>query len=473
MYKIYDLINNTQSSLGSEALYCILRQINITTEFENHFTNILKDFSNNDEKRLNSQVALNQIGRFESNRAIRYILTEVKKEKNNLYKYILMRILPIIGIALIALGINPYGFMILSGSIVLNFMFTYSKNNVYENEYRKINYILNIISASKKISKFDISNKRILIDGLNKLKTLSRISILGKSSSGADVEVLMHLVNTVFMIPLISYEIAKKHIKENTDTLIAIWKEMGNIESAISVLSYKTLLGENNFTYPKFVEKHLINGTNVRHPLVENAIGNSVNADNVFIVSGSNASGKSTYVKSIAINAILSQTIFLAIADQFSLKKGTILTSMAIKDDVENGDSYFIAEIKSLKRLIEDVKKGNISYYFIDEILKGTNTIERIAASSSVISYLHENNSIAYIATHDIELTEIFKDKVENIHFKETIDKNNNIVFDYKLYNGPSQTKNAIKLLEVMNFPKTIVDESNKRVTDFIEKRIW
>lgn len=248
---------------------------------------------------------------------------------------------------------------------------------------------------------------------------------------------------------------------------------MANIESAISVLSYKTLLGENNFTYPKFVEKHLINGTNVRHPLVENAIGNSVNADNVFIVSGSNASGKSTYVKSIAINAILSQTIFLAIADQFSLKKGTILTSMAIKDDVENGDSYFIAEIKSLKRLIEDVKKGNISYYFIDEILKGTNTIERIAASSSVISYLHENNSIAYIATHDIELTEIFKDKVENIHFKETIDKNNNIVFDYKLYNGPSQTKNAIKLLEVMNFPKTIVDESNKRVTDFIEKRIW
>ena len=86
---------------------------------------------------------------------------------------------------------------------------------------------------------------------------------------------------------------------------------------------------------------------------------------------------------------------------------------------------------------------------------------------------MHENNSIAYIATHDIELTEIFKDKVENIHFKETIDKNNNIVFDYKLYNGPSQTKNAIKLLEVMNFPKTIVDESNKRVTDFIEKRIW
>ena len=155
------------------------------------------------------------------------------------------------------------------------------------------------------------------------------------------------------------------------------------------------------------------------------------------------------------------------------MKKGNILTSTAIKDDVEKGDSYFIAEIKSLKRLIEDVKKGNISYYFIDKILKGTNTIERIATSSSVISYLPENNSIAYIATHDIELTEIFKDKVENIHFKETIDKNNNIVFDYKLYNGPSQTKNAIKLLEVMNFPKSIVDESNKRVTDFIEKRIW
>lgn len=146
---------------------------------------------------------------------------------------------------------------------------------------------------------------------------------------------------------------------------------------------------------------------------------------------------------------------------------------MAIKDDIEKGDSYFVAEIKSLKRLIEDIDKGNISYYFIDEILKGTNIIERIASSASIIRYLYDNNSIAYIATHDIELTEMFNVKIENIHFREKIDDENNIVFDYKLHVGPSNTKNAIKLIEIMNFPKLITEESNNRVAYFLKIRKW
>lgn len=473
MFKIFDLINNTQSSLGSEALYSILRQINISDDFEKHFTELMEDLSKDDKKRLKIQVILNSIGKSEANRALTYIFSDVNMEKNNLIKYILMGTLPIIGIILIAFKINPFGLMLLSSSVFYNFIFTYTQNNVNEGNYSKINYVLKMINASKKILKLDTPSKEILKNEINKIKTLTKISILGKTESGSDVELIANFINTVFMLPLISYEIAKKHIKNNKTAVVEIWKEVGNIESAISILSYKQLIGRENYIKPDFTQNHQINATNVKHPLLQNPVGNDVKADGIFLVSGSNASGKSTYVKSIAINAILSQTIFMALANSFSLKKGNILTSMAIKDDVEEGDSYFIAEIKSLKRLIEDLDNGNLSYYFIDEILKGTNTIERIASSASIIKYLSDNDAIAYIATHDIELTEMFNDEIQNIHFKEIIDENNQIVFDYKLHQGPSNTKNAIKLLDIMKFPRTIVTESNERVMYFLENRKW
>lgn len=170
--------------------------------------------------------------------------------------------------------------------------------------------------------------------------------------------------------------------------------ELGKIEAAISCLNYQIALGYTK--KPIFTNKFEISAKEVYHPLVKNPIGNYVNLERVNIITGSNASGKSTYVKSIAINAILAQTLNFVYAEEFKIKKAGVFTSMAIKDDVVSGDSYFIAEIKSLKRIVDDSLKHK-SYYFIDEILKGTNTIERISASSSVINYLIEKQALAMI----------------------------------------------------------------------------
>ena len=97
------------------------------------------------------------------------------------------------------------------------------------------------------------------------------------------------------------------------------------------------------------------------------------------LITGSNASGKSTYIKAIAINAILAQTINTVLAEKWMMKPSYIVTSMAIQDNVLDGDSYFIAEIKSLKRIMQLIEEEKPCISFIDEILKGTNTIERIA----------------------------------------------------------------------------------------------
>ena len=122
------------------------------------------------------------------------------------------------------------------------------------------------------------------------------------------------------------------------------------------------------------------------------------------------------------------------------MKPSYIVTSMAIQDNVLDGDSYFIAEIKSLKRIIRLIEEGKPCISFIDEILKGTNTIERIAASAAMMEWLSMNKGINVIASHDIELTEMARHSYTNYHFRESIE-DGEIRFDYTVHPGPSINK--------------------------------
>lgn len=224
---------------------------------------------------------------------------------------------------------------------------------------------------------------------------------------------------------------------------------------------------------PVFSDEIVVTGTEVYHPLLATAVPNEVHWTKNTLVTGSNASGKSTYVKSVAISCILSTTIHTALATKFQLPFGHILTSMAVEDDIFEGDSYFVAETKSVKRVLDFAETNIPCLCFIDEILKGTNTIERIAASSSMIHWLNNYPSLAFVATHDIELTEILKESCDNVHFEEQVTKEQGVTFDYRLKQGPATTRNAIQLLHVLNYPKDVVEQAKREADYFDEHRTW
>ena len=136
---------------------------------------------------------------------------------------------------------------------------------------------------------------------------------------------------------------------------------------------------------------------------------------------------------------------------------------MAVRDNIAGGESYFVAEIKSMKRILSSLDRGNECYCFIDEILKGTNTVERVSAATAVLKYLSLKDCICIAATHDIELTELLKSEYTNNHFREQMESDG-VHFDYKLKPGLSNTRNAIKLLSYYGFPKTITEEANSIV---------
>jgi len=197
----------------------------------------------------------------------------------------------------------------------------------------------------------------------------------------------------------------------------------------------------------------------IYHPLLHGAVTNSMELQHNCIITGSNASGKSTFIKTIAVNVILAQSIHTCTAKRMHLPHAKMITSMAVRDDILSGDSYFIKEIKYLKRILDALSEDELVICVIDEILRGTNTQERIAASKAIMEYLAHHNCIAIVASHDKELTELEKTGYDNYHFSEEFGEED-IVFDYKLQKGPANSQNAIRLLSFTGFPETIIERA-------------
>lgn len=127
------------------------------------------------------------------------------------------------------------------------------------------------------------------------------------------------------------------------------------------------------------------------------------------------------------------------------------------KQGTMSGESYYFREARYLKRMIDVIDSRNNVLCVVDEILKGTNTHERIAASKAILDYIAKDNCIALIATHDMELTET--DLYNKFYFDSTV-LNDDIVFDYKIHEGIGGKSNAIALLEILGYPKTIVERA-------------
>ena len=145
---------------------------------------------------------------------------------------------------------------------------------------------------------------------------------------------------------------------------------------------------------------------------------------------------------------------------------------MALRDDLQGGESYYIVEIKSIKRILDEAAKGAPLLCIVDEVLRGTNTIERIAASSRILHALNQSHVLAFAATHDIELSYILEGFYENYHFEEEISEDD-VKFNYLLKSGRATSRNAIALLEMIGYDKQIVSEARQAAKDFEDTGIW
>lgn len=474
MNEVFTEINYTKSSVGSEYLFNQLHnpqpdESNLLIE-ETTYTLLNNDTGVREELLLN----LMKLGKEDYSNSSSFFTAQITNIQH-IYLYVLASSLPIISILLMIFWQIHIGFYSLIISIVINYFIYYKNRLKLEKSLNATAYVSRIIHTAKSIGKIDIPEFQPLaiqlrdkIEPLKKILFFEKIVSFGKSSNSMDA--LFEYIRIVFLLDFISYYNMIHLITKYNEHYRSIWNSIGQLDAAVAIVFYRRKL--HNFTLPTFIEKEEIHFTHMYHPLITKPIKNSTSLKKGTLLTGSNASGKSTYIKAIAINCILAQTIHTALADSWKMKIGNIITSIAIKDDVIEGESYFKAEIKSLKRIIEATQTGDFTISIIDEILKGTNTIERVSSSAAIMNWLHKQPGLTIIASHDIELTEIGEGLYTNYHFKESI-VNGNIEFDYKIKAGPTTTKNAIKLLEVYDYPAEIIASANRFSKDYSKEQVW
>jgi len=191
------------------------------------------------------------------------------------------------------------------------------------------------------------------------------------------------------------------------------------------------------------------------HPLIqsEKCVRNDIDLDNYScIITGSNMSGKSTFLRAIGMNLVLAYAGTAVCARKFKCSIMDIYTSMVIRDDLIGGISTFYAELTRINMILKEADKGRPMLYLIDEIFRGTNSLDRIAGAQVVLRELSKKNVIGLISTHDFELCDLEKDRglnFRNYHFEEQY-KQGRIEFDYKLRSGRCTTSNARYLMNMV-----------------------
>jgi hypothetical protein len=281
---------------------------------------------------------------------------------------------------------------------------------------------------------------------------------------------MLSSLTTYFGLAGICYPWVAKTIKNNAKEAMTLYECIGYIELCIGLSSYRKTL--SYYCLPEFSRDTQLVFEDLYHPLLQDPVTNSKTIDQKSIITGANASGKSTFAKTLAINALAAQNINICYAKKFSLQPACIYTTMDLSDDITKGDSFYMAEIKRLKDFLESLSKDSYSMFFADELLKGTNTLERIAAASAILWRFAENDCFFCLTTHDTELTGILHYYYSNYHFQETT-TDSEIHYDYKLYDGVTTGSNAIALLQVMQYDSSIVDKASKSAQYYKNSGEW
>lgn len=454
-------INYTVTTPGEECLYNWLKNPLDNIEGFNHRKNYINTYNNKD--------VVNKL---------RYKLAKIGYCKHN-YKQILKEdfnvsiIMSVVFMMLMIINtiILVYSISIRSGKYIPIFSIFFIINLLVHLKFIKkygtqvdvLNYILKLLVFSKKSKDIVERVDPILAVRFNKLNVLFK-NVLNKGILVTNIEglnILQDYLNIIFLVKEINFvKISRKLFKYKKE-ITEIFDMVGELDAILSIVEYRNKLNYycipdlNNNENNIFVSK-------MYHPLLDNPISNSININKSIAITGSNMSGKSTFLRTVGLNTIFAQSICTCLCEKYKAGFFRLVTSISLNDNILKGKSYFLMEAEAIKHMIAVKDNEYNSLFLIDEIFKGTNPVERLAAAMEILNLLALGNTRVLVATHDLHiLPELVGYKY--YYFTESITKDS-LEFDYKLHSGVTTTRNAIKILQYINYPIDIVNKINNRI---------
>lgn len=456
---LFNEISICSSTPGEQMLYYLLRTPKNNISDLKDRNKIIERLNENEKLRLNIQQILSDLGHEKKGDVFKLFNTTTIVNKFKVFIFNLLALISLL--ILIAYFIVGYKYTAQFLVVFILFMLISMRLSAeIENELSSLQYLGNLIRAGKSIAALEDD---VLNDYLLKIK--EKTYILSKIDSKTkyiytsnELDIFTETLNGFFLTKIRSYYSIIDIIKSNRQDLIELYSLIGFLEAYISIASYRNILP--NYSLPKFIDKtnKILSIKNAIHPLVNNCVPNSITLDNKgLILTGSNMSGKSTFMRTLGVNILLSQTIYTCCCENYEASFFNIMSSLNLSDDILTGKSYYLEECNSILRILNSLDNDITTFCIIDEIFRGTNPKERIATSKEILKYILNGNALAIVATHDLELAEKCSSNYLNYYFCEDVNEEIGLVFDYKLKPGICNTGNAIKLLNYLGYPKNII----------------
>ncbi len=290
------------------------------------------------------------------------------------------------------------------------------------------------------------------------------------------VQTVYEYVNLFLLLDANGVYFGARDVRAHGGALVRLASAIGDVDAAISVASWRAERGD--WTRPRFVTAGSAAVlSDLRHPLVDDAVPNSIVLEpgRGILITGSNMSGKSTFLRTVGVGVVLAQTIDTCLATAYEAPVFRVQSCIGRADNLIAGKSYYAVEVEEVLSRVQAGAREEQHLFLFDELFRGTNAVERIAAAEAVISELVRQpgiprSHVVLVATHDAELVDLLCDSCSAWHFADTIGPEG-LVFDYRLEAGPATTRNAITLLELGGAPPSLVRRALDRAAALDRER--
>jgi len=466
-HELFMFVDRTNSKVGQQYLYNKLRAIPANANKNATNEKLIKRFTEDVEFRVLTQKQLNAL----KNKEAYYITSLFQEEHVKPPKwFFITKILSFASlISIILTPIIRYFIFVFFIVFIINMIIHYwNKRNLYQylvsipqllrllNVANKL-FGINQFKAIKPKLKFSLQN----LSNIKRRMSIFRMEAKMQSDYAIFVWGIIEIFKILFLLePLFLFSILKK-LDTKRKEIEDIYVFVGKIDSLISIASLRK--GLHHYCIPEITSNQKnFNAKNIFHPLIHDCVANNIQIDKKSVLlTGSNMSGKTSFIRTIGINVITGLTINTCFAEHFLMPQMRIFSAIRISDDLMNDKSYYFEEVLTIKSMLDESGNKTANLFLLDEIFKGTNTVERISAGKAVLSNLTKNGNIVFVSTHDIELADLLKDEFELYHFSEKVN-NKTVDFDYKLKDGKLTNRNAIRILQINNYPESIIDEAFK-----------
>lgn len=309
---------------------------------------------------------------------------------------------------------------------------------------------------------------RAEVPRLARLRKIARWVSRDALSAGELPAAIFEYLNLLFLLDVNAVYFGARDLDANGAALLRVIAAVGDVDAAIAVASFRA--GAGPWVRPTLSAGNgRVMVTDARHPLVADAVPNSIQLapPHGLLVTGSNMSGKSTFVRTLGVTAVMAQTINTCLAAAYEAPVFHVRSLIGRSDDLMAGKSSYIVEVEAVVTLVEASKSRAPHLFLFDELFRGTNAVERIAAAEAVLTELLLDNGsprphLVVAATHDAELIDLLSDLYAACHFEDRIGPEG-LIFEHRLRPGPATTRNAIELLRLKGASTALVERALAR----------